>query len=133
MLVNEMRNALGLLFAVALVENLLLPGVLIWLPVATASWPPFASLLALAMPRFVTMVLLTSVLGRFREKLSLAIFLVLYAGLLVFRFTRAEVFVNWSSTIAVSRATVPYVAGLLGSLLGFWLTAKRRFQEVHVQ
>jgi len=133
MLVKEMLNVLGLLFAVVMIEYFLLPSVSFWLAESTASWPLFASLPVSAIPRFVTMVLLTSVLGRFRRKSTLAIFLVLYIYLLFFRFTKAEEFVNWNSTITVTQVIVPYVAGLLGALLGFWLTAKRRFQATRIQ
>ena len=118
---NEAIRLLGLLIAAALLEALVISGAMFRLLVASAQWSPPPQLLVLALPRFVVMAVLVGALGRFRKLWSLLVFLVAYAGLLLVRFDQTEAFVDWENTLGASRATLPYLGGLIGAMLGLWL------------
>lgn len=121
---NEIIRFLGLLIATAVLEIFVLSGTMFRLLKISALWPLLPQLLVLAMPRFVVMALLVAALGHFRKRLSFLVFLVAYTVLLLVRFDQAEVLVDWGSTIGASRATLPYIAGLIGAVLGIWLGRK---------
>lgn len=120
------ENSRWLLLAggAAILEIFVLSGTMFSLLKTSAQWPPPLQLLTLMVPRFVVMALLTTALGPFRKRVWVAAFLVLYAALLLVRFSQAEAFVNWDSTIAASRATLPYLAGFAGAVFGIWLRRK---------
>jgi hypothetical protein len=118
---NEKLRLLVLLIAAVILEVAVLSGAMFSLLGASAMWSPPAQLLALVVPRFLVMLLLVAALGPFRNRLWFGVFLALYAVLLLVRFKQAEAFVAWDSAIGASRATLPYVAGIVGAILGFWL------------
>ena len=121
---DDLVRALGLLIGAAVFEIFVLSETMFRLLKALAQWPLFPQLVILALPRFVVMALLVAVIGRFQKRSLFVVFLVTYAVLLLVRFDQAEVLVEWDSTIGAGRATLPYVSGLLGALLGFWLRRK---------
>lgn len=118
---GEIVRVLGLLVAIVVLEVLVLSEIMFRLLAAVTQWPVFPQLLISVVPRLVAMAVLVGVLGRFRSRWAFLIFLVAYSGLLLVRFDQSEVFVDWGSTIGASRATLPYVGGLIGVVLGFWI------------
>lgn len=118
---NEILRLLVLAIAAVVLEIFVLSGMMFSLLKTSAQWSLPLQLLILALPRFAVMTLLVAVLGPFQQRLWSGVFLALYAVMLLIRFNQAEVFVDWSSTIGASRATLPYVAGLAGAIFGFWL------------
>lgn len=117
---NEKLRLLTLVIVSAAIELFVLSGSMFSLLKTSALWSPPLQLLALLLPRFVVMTLLVVALGPFRKGLRVG-FLALYALLLLVRFSRAEAYVDWGSTIGAGRATLPYVAGPVGAIFGFWL------------
>lgn len=117
---NEKLRLFTLVIAAAILEIFVLSGSMFSLLETSAPWSPPLQLLALMVPRFVVMTLLVVALGPFRRGLWVG-FLALYALLLLVRFSQAEAYVDWGSAIGASRATLPYAAGLVGAILGFWL------------
>src|SRR3569833_1051618 len=115
---NERGRLLVLVIAAAIIEILIISGTMFSLLERTAQWWWPHTMLALALPRFSVMTLLAALLGPFQQWRWFGMFLALYALLLFVRFNHAEVFFDWSSAIGASRATLPYVAGLAGAILG---------------
>jgi hypothetical protein len=118
---NESTRLLVLAVAVAVLEIIVLPRAMFGLLKAAAQWSPPLQMLVLMLPRLVVVSVLAAALGPFRKALWFSGFLGLYAVWLLVRFNQTEVYVDWDSAIAVGRATLPYVAGLVGAVLGFWL------------
>lgn len=94
---NENLRLLLLAGIAAVLEFLLVPRLVSGLLLQSAQWPIWAHLLVIA----------------------------LYAVLLLVRFNQGEVYVNWEDTVAGVRATLPYLAGLVGIAMGFWVRRGR--------
>ncbi len=122
---NESARLLALVVAVAALEIFVLPRVMFGLLKTSAQWSSPLQVLALMMPRFATMTVLVAALGPVRRGLWFSGFCGVYAVLLLVRCNQSEVYVDWSSTTAAARATLPDVAGLVGALFGFWLGHRR--------
>jgi hypothetical protein len=127
---TELRQLLLLAAASLAVELFLLPGMMFRLLAASAEWPVPLQLLALFLPRFIVMLALVLLFGPFRKGLWFGGVLAAYTALAVVRFYQSEAFVDWNSAIAASRATLPYVAGIVGTILAFWLRRKDRATAV---
>jgi hypothetical protein len=117
---NENARLLVLAVAVAVLEIVVLPRVMFGLLKIAAQWSPPLQMLVLMIPRLAIAAVLVAALGPFRQGLWFSVFLVLYTVVLLVRFNQTEIYVNWDSAIAVGRATLPYLAGLAGAVLGFW-------------
>ena len=118
---GESIRLLGLIVIVVLLEYFVVSGAEFRLLMLSAPWPPLPQLLVLALPRFVAMAVVVGALGQFRKLWSLSVFLVAYAALLSVRFDQTELFVDWGDALGTSRATLPYLGGLIGAILGLWL------------
>ena len=123
---TEVRRLMLLAAAALTIELVMMPELMFKLLTASREWSVLLQLLALLSPRFVVMLVLVLMCGPFRKTLWFSGFLVAYVALLVVQFFRAEVFVEWSSATAASGATLPYVAGVVGALLAFWIIRKSR-------
>lgn len=118
---SEAIRLVGLLVAALAVELFVLSPVMFWLLATSVQWPLVLQLLVIAIPRFLAMAILVSIIGRFRRQWPIAVFTVAYVGMLLVRFDRTEAFVDWGDTIGAARAILPYLGGLLGAVLGLWL------------
>lgn len=127
---TELRRLLLVAAAALAIELALLPGIMFKLLAVSAEWPASLQLLVIFLPRFIVMLALVLMLGRFRKRLWFGGFLAAYAALVVVRFYQSEAFVDWSSAIGVGRATLPYAAGVVGTTLAFWLRRKRRTTRI---
>ena len=107
------------------IELFVVPGVSFTVASASAQFPIPVQLLLLALPRLVLMLVLVALFGPYTHTFLLGLLFVAYVVLLGVNFVRTEVFVNWGSEIGVLRATVPYAAGVVGSLLAFWTHGRR--------
>ena len=123
---TELRRLLLLAVAALGIELVLLPGVMFKFLAISAEWSASLQMLVLFLPRFVVMLALVLMFGAFRKGLWFGGFLAAYIALVVVRFYQSETFVDWSSAIAASRATLPYAAGVAGTVLAFWLRRKGR-------
>lgn len=123
---TELRRLLLLAAATLAIELVLLPAIMFKLLATSTEWSASLQLLVLFLPRFVVMLALVLMFGPFRKGLWFAGFLAAYLVLVVVRFYQSEAFVDWSSAIAASRATLPYAAGVVGTVLAFWLRRKGR-------
>jgi hypothetical protein len=121
---NEMTRLVLLLGITAVVELFVLPRFSTELLEQSSQWPMAAHLLAISAPRLVLTAILVALLGPFLRRSSIGVFVAVYGLLLFARFWQTEVYVDWENTVAATRAIVPYVAGLLGALVGFG--ARRR-------
>ena len=120
---NENLRLLLLAGIVAAIEIVVLPLFTSDLLMQSAQWPTWAHLLAISVPRLLLIAVLVAVLGPYRNRAWLAGFAVLYAVFLFVRFRQSEVYVNWDDVVAASRATLPYLAGMVG--LGIGLAVRR--------
>lgn len=118
---TELWRLLLLIAASLGVEIVLMPGIMFELLARSAEWPVSLQLFVLCLPRFAVMLALVLMFGPFRKRLWFSGFLAAYMALLVMRFYQAEAFVEWSSALAASRATFPYVTGVVATALGLWL------------
>jgi hypothetical protein len=127
---TEPRRLLLLIAASLAVELVVMPGIMFDFLARSAEWPVSLQLLVPCLPRFVVMLALVLMFGPFRKRLWFSGFLAAYMALLVVRFYTAEVFVEWSSALAASRATFPYVAGVIATALGLWLGRKGQAKRI---
>lgn len=118
---TELRRLLLLAAAALAIELVLLPGIMFNLLVVSSEWSASLYLLVLFLPRFIVMLALVLVFGPFRKGLWFSGSLAAYTVFLVVRFYQSEAFVDWSSMIAASRATLPYASGVAGAVLAFWV------------
>jgi hypothetical protein len=116
---NENLRLLLLAGIAAVLEFLLVPRLVSGLLLQSAQWPIWAHLLVISVPRLLLMAVLVAALGPFRWRAVVGVFIVLYAVLVLVRFNQGEVYVNWEDAVAGSRATLPYLAGLVGIAMGF--------------
>ena len=123
---TELRRLLILAALALAVELLVMPTVIWKLLEVSGSWSPMSQITVLLVPRFVVMGILVFALGPFQNRAWFVGISAIYCILLLVRFRQSEVFVNWGDAIAVSRAVLPYLAGLLGLGLGFLLRRKQR-------
>lgn len=122
---NESIRLLLLAGIVAALELVVLPLFTSDLLMQSAQWPAGLHLLAISAPRLLLMAMLVAVLGPFRRRALFGAFVALYALLLFTRFKQREVYVNWEDLIAGGRATLPYLAGVVGIAIGFWVRRGR--------
>lgn len=122
---NENLRLLALAAIAATLEFLILPRFMSGLLLQSAQWPIWAHLLVISVPRLLLMAVLVAALGPFRRRAVFGVFIALYAALLLVRFKQSEVYVNWEDMVAGSRATLPYLAGLVGIVIGFWVRRGR--------
>jgi hypothetical protein len=122
---NENVRLLWLAGTAAAVELVVVPLFASDLLLRSAQWPSWAHLLVISLPRLLLMTVLVAALGPFRSRALFGAFVVLYAALLFFRFRQVELYINWEDPVAWSRATLPYVGGLIGVAVGFWMRKGR--------
>jgi hypothetical protein len=118
---TELRRLLLLLTATLGVEFVAMPGIMFGTLARSAEWSVSLQLLVLCLPRFAVMLALVLMFGPFRRRLWFSGFLAAYVAVLVASFYEVEVFVEWSSALAASRATLPYITGVLAAVWALWL------------
>jgi hypothetical protein len=121
---TELRRLMLLAVVALATELLLMPGAVFKLQLASAEWPASMQLVVILLPRFVVMLALVLIFGPFRNGHWFSGLLAAYGALVVTTFYRTEAFVAWSSAMAASRATLPYVAGVFGAGLAFWIVSR---------
>jgi hypothetical protein len=118
---NEMLRLGLLLIAAILFELFILSRVTFSLLATSAEWALWLHFIVLLVPRLLAMVLLVASAGPFQRLPWFAAFLAAYGAVLLVSFNRVETFVNWDSSVAAMRATLPYIAGVCGAVFGFWI------------
>lgn len=129
---TERRRLLLLTAAAVAAELFLLPQIMFELVVVSSQWAVAMQLLILCLPRFGVMLALVGLFGPFRKGRWFGAFLAAYIMLLLLNFYQIEAYVNWSSGIAASQATLPYVAGVVGALLALSFGRKEQTNKLSV-
>jgi hypothetical protein len=83
---------------------------------------PFAVAMT-ALPRFVVGLGAGILVRLIRDRVVSSVMLFGYCVLLFWAWHRYEAYVDWTSAHAVISATSPYLAGLLGIVIGLWLAS----------
>jgi hypothetical protein len=114
---HERRRVLLLAAVTLAVELLVMPTAILALMEAAARWNSVLEIATLCIPRFIAMFILVLIFGPYRSVKWFSVFVTVYVILLAVRFSSSEIFIA-QDAVAISRATLPYVSGVVATMLG---------------